>query len=68
MDTPDTLKPYSLNLPLCHGCGACAEVAPELFAMDPDTDMPVQRRNEGPEEAIRQAMAYCPNDAIEIED
>lgn len=61
-------RPFSLNLTLCHGCGACAEMAPELFSMDPDTDRPVQLADEGPEEAIRRAMAYCPNDAIAIED
>ncbi|GAB6038099.1 hypothetical protein JCM15519_26580 [Fundidesulfovibrio butyratiphilus] len=65
-DTPSQ-KLFSINLPMCHGCGACAEIAPELFTMDPDADHPRQLVTEAPEEQIRQAMAYCPNDCIEIE-
>lgn len=61
-------KCFSINLPLCHGCGACAEIAPELFAMDAGCDRPRQLVIEAPEEQVRQAMAYCPNDCIEIED
>ncbi len=68
MSAGQPLKPFTLNTIPCHGCGACAEVAPELFGMDPSTDMPFQRVPEGPEEAIRQAMAYCPNECIEIEE
>lgn len=60
-------KIFSINLPQCHGCGACAEIAPELFAMDPGSDQPRQLVTEAPEDQIRQAMTYCPNDCIEIE-
>lgn len=64
---PETpLKDVYLNLIACHGCGACAQVAPELFAMDPQTERPFLLAPQGPEDLIRQAMAYCPNDCIEI--
>ena len=66
MSAETLLKPFTLNTIACHGCGACAEVAPELFTMDPQTDLPVQRAPEGPEETIRQAIAYCPNECIEM--
>jgi len=68
MSAETPLKPFILNTIACHGCGACAEVAPELFAMDSQTDLPIQRAPEGPEEALRQAVAYCPNECIEIEE
>jgi ferredoxin len=68
MPSEKLLKGVSLNLIACHGCGACAQVAPELFAMDPDTERPFLLAPQGPEDLIRQAMAYCPNDCIEIEE
>ncbi len=62
------LIPVYLNVVPCHGCGACAEVAPELFEMDPATELPRILRDEGPEAMVRQAIAYCPNDCISTDE
>jgi ferredoxin len=68
MKTGTVVVPVYLDLVPCHGCGACAEIAPELFGMDPDVERPFLRAPEGPEDTVRQAMAYCPNDCITTED
>lgn len=60
--------PVYLDLVPCHGCGACAEVAPEIFGMDPDVERPFLKTHEGDQETVRQAIAYCPNDCISTED
>ncbi len=60
--------PIYLDLVPCHGCGACAEVAPELFGMDPDVERPFLRAPEGPEDTVRRTIAYCPNDCITTDD
>lgn len=56
--------PVYLDLVPCHGCGACAEVAPELFGMDHAVEQPFLKADEAPEGVVRQAIAYCPNDCI----
>jgi ferredoxin len=65
METP--LSSYSVNPVCCNGCGACAETAPDLFAMDELSGKPVLLRAEGPREALERAMAFCPHDCIEME-
>lgn len=57
-----------LDLVPCHGCGACAEIAPELFGYDQDVDRPFLKVPEGPEEQVRRSMAYCPNDCISTDE
>ena len=68
MNTDSRIIPVYLNLVPCHGCGACAEVAPELFGFDPGVERPFLIVSEGPPEAVRQAIAYCPNDCITTDD
>ena len=63
METP--LSGYFVNPVCCNGCGACAAMVPELFAMDDATEKPVVLCAEAPREAIEQAMAFCPHDCIE---
>jgi ferredoxin len=65
MDTP--LAGYSVNPVCCNGCGACAAMAPDLFAMDAATEKPVLLRDEAPRESIERAMAFCPHDCIEMD-
>jgi len=62
-----TLAAYFVNPVCCNGCGACAVMAPELFAMDEDIEKPVMLRAEAPVEDIERAMAFCPHDCIEHE-
>lgn len=57
-----------LNLPLCSGCGACHELAPEIFGWDEAEERPVLLQDEAPVEVLRKIMSYCPEDAIEAED
>ncbi|MFP5238980.1 MAG: ferredoxin [Acidobacteriota bacterium] len=68
MSDDHDLKPVYLNLVPCHGCGACAEVAPEIFEMDPLTERPIQLAEEAPAEIIRQVIAYCPNECISTDE
>ncbi|MHC1712713.1 MAG: ferredoxin [Solidesulfovibrio sp.] len=65
MNTP--LFSYSVNPACCNGCGACAAMAPDLFAMDPISEKPVLLCAEAPREAIEQVMAFCPHDCIEMD-
>ena len=60
-----TLAGYSVNPVCCNGCGACAAMAPELFAMDETAEKPVLLREEAPVAEIERVMAFCPNDCIE---
>ena len=68
MKNGDNRIPVYLDLVPCHGCGACAEVAPELFGMDPDVERPFLKAPEGPEDVVRRAIAYCPNDCISTDE
>jgi len=67
MSETTTLKQVSVGLARCSGCGACASLAPEIFEMDPETEKPIIKKDEVTEEEVRQAMAYCPEDCIEID-
>ncbi len=62
-----TLCGYSVNPVCCNGCGACVSMAPELFAMDEIAEKPIVLLAEAPVEVIEQAMAFCPNDCIEMD-
>lgn len=56
---------------LCQGHGACAEEAPELFALDPATHQ-VVLLNASPDESqraeIKRAIRYCPTRALRLEE
>jgi ferredoxin len=52
----------------CVGCGSCAELCPEVFEMDADTEKAhVILPEGGNEECIEEAMASCPDDCISRE-
>jgi len=61
------LKQVSVGLARCSGCGACASLCPEIFEMDPDTEKPRIIKEEVCEDEVAKAMAYCPEDCIEID-
>ena len=62
-----TLRAYSVNPVCCNGCGACASMLPELFAMDEAAEKPVVLLTEAPATDIERAMAFCPHDCIEMD-
>ena len=66
LDSP--MLGLSVNPVCCNGCGACAEVAPELFRMNSDTEKAELLADSGPEEIVRKAIAYCPHDCIEADE
>lgn len=52
----------------CVGCGSCAELCPEVFEMDVDTEKThVILPEGGKEECIEEAMASRPDDCISRE-
>ena len=61
-----------LDMQLCQGHGECAEEAPEVFAVDYDTDVypKVKLLQAQPGEQLREkvtaAERYCPNKVIRI--
>ncbi len=61
-------KEIELDTFSCKKCGACAEVAPEHFEMDEDTETPrvLDPIIEGEHQDLEQAKAFCPSESIEI--
>jgi ferredoxin len=52
----------------CTGCGSCAELCPEVFAMDElNEKASVILPEGGDEKCIEEAMAMCPVDCISWE-
>jgi len=52
----------------CTGCGSCAELCPEVFAMDElNEKASVILPEGGGEKCIEEAMAMCPGDCISWE-
>ncbi len=49
----------------CVGCGACAELCPDVFELDEDEEKAhVILPEGGSEECIEEAIATCPNECI----
>ena len=59
-------RPIILIGTQCSGCGACAEVRPELFGLDEDGERAVVKVQAAPEEAVREAQSWCPCACIEM--
>lgn len=58
-----------IDLIRCSGCEACLDLCPEVFRRNPETGrIEVEELSTYPEEAVQQAMAYCPKDCIDWED
>lgn len=52
----------------CVGCGTCAELCPEVFEMDEETEKARLIKAEGGNEAcIEEAIASCPEECISWE-
>ena len=62
------LVEVAVNRPCCYGCMACVEVAPEVFAFDESAQVAEVRANPCDAELARKAVAYCPDDCIDIID
>jgi len=54
----------------CIGCGLCAELCPEVFAMDDDdlAGVIVDEIDDADIEAAEEARESCPTEAISIEE
>lgn len=63
-----TDKPYSISQTECSGCGACAELCPELFAWDEQNQQLIVLKDKADPETLQKARAYCPNDCIDLHD
>ena len=58
-----------LDLIRCSDCEACLDLCPEVFHRNPETGrIEAEDLSKYPEEAVQQAMAYCPKDCIDWED
>ncbi|MBC7354647.1 MAG: hypothetical protein JG774_291 [Desulfomicrobiaceae bacterium] len=55
----------AVNGPCCSGCGACVELAPEVFALDTGGTAQVIC-SRCPQEVACKAAQYCPEDCIEV--
>jgi ferredoxin len=56
---------------LCTGCEECVEAVPEVFAMNSDGELATVKVDTVPgdlEDAVRDAAADCPAEAITVED
>lgn len=52
----------------CSGCESCVSVCPEVFEWDEDLGAVwVRDLEEYPEDALNEAVAYCPEECISIE-
>jgi ferredoxin len=49
---------------LCTGCGACIEMAPDVFEMGDDDIAKVKNATGGSEDQIQEAIDGCPAEAI----
>jgi ferredoxin len=57
-----------VDLVHCTGCGACSEVCPEVFGFDEQTELPFLKADPPIEACVWKAVAYCPEDCIEVEE
>ncbi len=64
--TADSKCGFSLNSVCCHSCGACCEIAPDLFALDEYGECTCLAQ-EGPKDLLWEAASHCPNDCIELD-
>ena len=52
----------------CCGNGQCVEIAPEVFALDPQRKCMVLDPEAAPAERVYEAAESCPCQAIEVQD
>ena len=59
------MKNVSVDQEECVGCGACEEIAPEVFRLNADGKAEVYGNvTEGNEEEVQEAIDTCPVQAI----
>lgn len=51
----------------CKGCQACVELLPECFGWDEDMQRPYLLCDHADEERVRECMAYCPEECIDLD-
>jgi ferredoxin len=57
-----------IDMVRCSGCGACSEVCPEAFGYDAEVQLPFLKQDFQYASCLLQAVAYCPEDCIEVEE
>jgi ferredoxin len=58
-----------IDMRACSDCGACLELCPLVFKKDEVSgSIEVRDLSEYPEDAIQEAISYCPRDCISWED
>jgi ferredoxin len=63
------MKTVIIDQDECIGCGSCEELCPDVFRLDPDTDIAeVIKPQGGPEDLIQEAIEVCPVDCIMWQD
>lgn len=62
------MKKAKVNKDLCIGCGACTGICPDVFTFDDDGKAVAGEVVAGTEDAVDEAAAGCPVQAIEVED
>lgn len=62
------MKTPVIDMSLCVDCEGCIEMCPEVFFRNDMGDIEVRELDSYPEDAVNEAIKYCPADCIEWED
>lgn len=57
-----------VNIGDCSLCGGCFDVCPSVFRLNESGYIDVAEMEHYPEEAVNEAIMYCPEDCIEWEE
>ena len=58
----------SIDHQACSECGTCVELCPEVFYSGDDGAVHVLQPESVPQEALEQAVAWCPEQCIHVDE